>query len=450
MFIDHTNLRKTLRALDKNRVLEIFCNRNVSSTCSLFVFTQILKSELFKYQIEFKEMEKDINFIFKIEDKEFILRNGDDNCTCHRKDTSGIIQLYKTVKSMDFIKIETLWPIAVCFAHYKTFLNEKRYQKFIYEDKNKLKDSKSSDDFSNKSNLKDIPMKRLNNYDDPLLNNDEIIKDEFCSVCQLLKDEIFYSIRMLNGKTEGLLIQKKNRLDFLSGSTLFRAIKNDLNFIHQKKLFYNKNGNVDRKIGEYLAKYGVSINSANSPYYTLDSVTKKHCNTIFGEEEKFVYKNGHDIEITAIEHSFLILFYLYKENDMFAYLCLEKRKLIDVEKVCKFYEKIVIIFKETILSASKAGNLGIFKVKSQGFTISQLSVLSYLLYQFIKIYLLYREETHLKICISYDFDESNQLLYSEDLDFTFLKEFKTDVNENLIKIEKKNFVEIIRDLAVNL
>lgn len=433
MLIDHTNLRKTLQSFDKSRILEVFCNRNVNSVCSVFVFTQILKSELFKYQIEFKDMEKDINFLFKVDEREFLLKNTAENCTCHHRECSGIISLYKVLKSIDFVKIETIWPVAVCFSHYKIFLNENRYR-------NLSKECKLNNKENDKMNT-DIPMNEI----DPSKTNEITL----CDSCSQIHDELFYSIRMLNNKSEGLLIQKRNRLDFLSESTLYRAMKNDLNFIHQKKLFYNKNGNVDRKIGEFLAKYGISINNAHTPYHSLDFMTKKHCNTVFGEEEKFIYKNGHDIEISAIEHSFLILFYLYKEKDMFSYMCLEKRKLIDLERVCRFHDKIVSVFKETTLNASKIGNLAIFRLKTHDFSIHQISQISYILYQFLRIYLIYKGDTDLIICLCFDI-EDNVLLYSEDFDFSILRDVKSNVNENLVGIEKKKFSEIIRELTVNL
>lgn len=477
MRLDHTNLRKTLRTLDKTRVIELFCNRNVASVCSLFIFTQILKADLFKYQIEFKELEKNINFLFTVDNVDFELTNDGDTCHCERREIVGISSLYKVIKSMDFLKVETVWPIAVCFAHYKIFLNEKKYPSDVNEVSN-IRENRSNfnenkalasenrfnisennannsengfDNSENRSNFREgkANLGEFNNN----LNRTKDFNKITCEGCNSLQEEIFLSVRMLNNKFEGLFIQKKIKLDFLSGSTLFLAVKNDLRFLHDKKLFYNKNGNCDRKIGEFLARWGISIGNAKDPYNSLDFLTKRQCTATFGEEDTLIYKNGHDIEITAVEHSFLILFYLYKEKDMFSYMCLEKRKLLDVEKVSKFYEKIVSIFKDSVLGATKAGNLAIFKVKSESFTNAQISAISYVLHRFLRIYLQYRNESHFKICISFGCDELNQFLYSEDFSFDLL--LKSSENfvksgENLVKIEKKLFVEVIRDLAASI
>lgn len=442
MKIDHTNLRKTLQSLDKTRVLELCCNRNVNSVCSLLVFTQILKADLFKYQIEFKDMDKNINFLFKVDSEEFVLSNDKEGCSCGRSEIVGVAILYKVIKSIDFLKVETMWPIAVCFSHYKIFLNEKRYVSNTNDSIENLENKE------NKSNSNDI--KKTNNgisvQNESLNTACKMDVKYLCNTCNTLQEEIFYSIRMLNSKFEGLFIQKKLRIDFISGSTLFQSLKSDIKFVHDKKLFYSKNGSAEKRIGEFLARWGISISNANDPYLSLDSATKKQCCTTFGEEDKLIYKNGHDIEVSAVEHSFLILFYLYKEKDMYSYMCLEKRKLIDTEKISKFYEKIVAAYKDSVVGATRAGDLAIFKIKSDTFSIAQIASIFYVLHCFFRIYLRYREESHFRICIVYGVDEEHQLLYSEDVSFGSLRDLKTTLGENLVKIQKKSFIAIIKEL----
>ena len=70
MLFDHNNIRKALNSIDKKQTYQIYCNKIVFSICAANIFTQILKKELIKYQIEFKYLDKGHNLIFKSETDE--------------------------------------------------------------------------------------------------------------------------------------------------------------------------------------------------------------------------------------------------------------------------------------------------------------------------------------------------------------------------------------------
>ncbi len=76
-----------------------------------------------------------------------------------------------------------------------------------------------------------------------------------------------------------------------------------------------------------------------------------------------IMKNGHDIQITSLEHAFYNAVLLYKDKPCTHFLSLNKKKLIDLDKSYKFYQKIIHSFKEAVMSVQKTDNLFIFKIK---------------------------------------------------------------------------------------
>ncbi|ELA40977.1 uncharacterized protein VICG_02007 [Vittaforma corneae ATCC 50505] len=287
MFLDHKNLRKTLQSFDKTKVLNLVCNRNLHSVCSIFIFTQILKKELFQYQIEFRNMESSINFCFEHNGEEFCLSNEQEPCMpcyCAQKNTVGVDILYSVIKSMNILKIETLWPIAICFSYYKVFANQSIYSSFGV--------ACESANLENIKNTLQGPLAKDRIINSGLADVNVALKDSTCEKCWEMYNSIVFSIKVLNCRSDGVFFVKRNRLEFLLGSSLFQCIKSDLRFIHEKKLFHPKSASSDRKIGEFLAKRGISISAANEAYLGLDSQVKDLCATSFGEYEKFVFKLG--------------------------------------------------------------------------------------------------------------------------------------------------------------
>lgn len=467
MLLDQKNLRKILQKIDKSKIIHIICNRNLHSVCSLFVFTQILKKELFKYQIEFRNMEKLRNFYFEIENEEYVLSNH-CFCECDSNEIHGIYVLYSVIKAMNFVKVETVWPMAVCYEYYKEFMNPASYhdndinKENLNNNKESLNNNKESlnDKGSNKENLNNrfinhtlSPQNKDNlnnkNNNSKNLNNKQLTVDLnekiTCRKCSEIYDEISFSIKSLNCRFDGIFSLKSIRLDFLMASTLSQSMKNDLRFIHEKKLFYTKSTYNDRKIGEFLARRGISINASNENYLGLDSFTKKLCDDTFGLTTKFVFKSGHDLEMTGVEHSFLLLFYMYKEKDIYSYMSLEKRKLIDLEKASKFYYKMIHLFKEGILTASRLKNTVVFKVKNEDFTVDQMVILSDVLKKLFKIYLKFRNEDFCEVLVYFP-TENDKIILSID-ENTILDENK-GLGENvlcpgLIKININDIPSVI-------
>ncbi|KAM0680131.1 hypothetical protein GINT2_001827 [Glugoides intestinalis] len=344
-------------------------------------------------------------------------------CACKRKDTVGVTVLYTAIKSMNLLKIETLWPVAVCFGYYKQFANENNYFPNIVADE------------LNPENPSNIT---TGNKD-----NEQIL----CQRCTEVHSEILISIKILNCRLDGVFSMKRSRLDFLQGSTLFESIRNDMRFMHEKKLFYTKNVNAERRIGEFLAKRGISLSAAHELYSGLDMQTRSLCASTFGEIEKFVMKQGHDIEITAVEHGFLILFYLYREKDIYGYMCLDRRKLIDITKASKFYQKMAQMFREAILTASRLREIVVFRIRNEAFSITQMTVISAIQNRMFRIYMRYRKEEKSKVVLYYDEEKVYKVLYSEDDLFKKVKkELKEELGPNLIRIEAQDMAGIMSSL----
>lgn len=410
MLLDHKNMRGILRSLDKSKIVEIFCNRNLHSTCSLFIFTQILKKELLKYQIEFGNLGSSRDLYFKVGDEEFVLPSDNKYCDCAQKEVVGTVILYNVAKSMDFLRVETVWPVAVCYTFYRIFT--------------KLRNPPDSSG--------DLADKAIG----------------VCSRCLDLQKDLMFSVRTLNCKFEGMLCGLRNKLDFLTGSTLFLAIKNNLEFILDRKLFYTRGTGCDRKINEFLARSGISIRAANDQYMSLDSATKALATHTFGEESKFIMKSGHDIEISAIEHAFLIYFYLYKEKDMYAYMCLQKRKLMDFEKSCKFYHKVISLFREAAITASKAESVVFFQIKAGELSLEQRNVISDILLYLLRIYLQQRSMEDHGIVLSHTLDgATHQILYSRDYNLECVDpKLREIIGPNTIKVCTKELGLVLKQL----
>lgn len=428
MFLSQQNLRETLRSLDKTKALNLTCNRNVHSACAMFLFTQILKKELFKYQIEFRNMDCATNFQFECNGEEFRLSNdyeAAEHCTCGRTEVVGVFVLYNVIKSMNLLRVETLWPLAVCFSYYKVFSNEKFYSFTSF-----------ADELENTENTK-RPTRV-----------EEMLGTAVCEKCREMQNEIAFSIKVLNCKSDGVFFQKRSRLEFLLGSTLSQCLKSDLRFIHEKKLFYSRGTSADRKIGEFLARRGISISSSNESYLGLDSTMKGRCSRAFGEYEKFILKIGHDIEISSVEHAFLLLFYIYKDKGIYSYMSLENRKLVDVEKGAKFYQKTVQLFKDATLTSSKTGDICIFTVKGEDLTVDQVTVVAGILSNMFRIYLAYRGDSGMRVVVKVGQDKTHCILYSEDITFG-AEEGAERVGSLCVKIQVKDFAAFIKPHVIS-
>lgn len=458
MILSHKNMRKVLATLDKSKILRVLCNKNLHSICSLFIFTQILKKELLKFQIEFLELESAQDIYFKTDEDEYIFSAEESECTCSRQEMCCVMLLFNAVKAMDFLRIETVWPAVVCYIFYK-----KQFSTDLNSTSNKIENTNSktskADNFA-KENISNYEAADKLGYSEPLQT---CITDEVCKKCKDFQKELIFSIKVLNCKSEGIFYRQQINLDFLLGSTLFLSIKNNINFILDKKLFFMKPGGSDRKIHEFLAKNGISIPSANEEFSNLDSNTRNLASLCFGQETKFVIKYGHDLELSAIEHAFLLLFYLYKGKEMYSYMCLEKRKLIDTGKSCKFYHKLISIFRETVLNSTKAEDIVVFQSKSGEYDTSQLNVISHILFYFSKFYLSYRGMHKFRSIIlfisannskdevettasSYKKDDV-LILYSQDCNFDFVdSSLKYGIGRYFIKIKSKSLNLVLKQL----
>lgn len=432
--LDSKNFKKTMQSIDKSKVLLIFSNRNLQSVCSVFVFSQILKKELFKYQIDFKNMESSINFYFESNNALYGLLN--ENSSSEKFELTGILSLYSIVKNLNFLKVETLWPITVCYSYFNNFEND-------YNDMNDFKSETFKN--ANSNNVSENIYNNIsNNKTDINTNNNINTTNKTNSTNNINNDDIVCSVKTLNSKNDGIFFHKKINLLFLNSSSLFSSINSNLALIFQKNLFYLKS---DRKIAEFLAKRGISISSANESFLNLDSLTKSLCISTFGESDTFLYKLGHDIEVSSTEYAFLILFYLYKEKDMYSFMCLDKRKLIDLEKASKFYQKIIVLFKEAAINARKTENTILFTIKSTDLSVNQILILANILDSIFISYLRYRNELKYLIIQNYSVENNKNILFSKNVNFennNFVPFEK--IGENIIKIETKDLSTFIKNI----
>lgn len=390
MILDHKNFRIFLASIDKDKTIEIFCSKDLNSILILSVLVEIFKKELLRFQIEFVNDNK-LKIVIDDESHYF---NDTDTVFCDCK-FQIFNFLFNFIKSTNLIKTETLWPF-LCFYAFNSFFGK------------------------------------------------NFFIDEFCLKCKDLHKDLCLAIKTMNCRQEGIFYLNKNKLEFLNSSNLSLALKNNLEHIFNKKLFSTGKA-TEKKINENLAKWGISIINSKNKFINLDLASKKLINETFGMEYKFIYKNGHDLEVSALEHAFIACYYIYKDKEMYSYLCFKKRKLIDVEKGCKFYYKVISMFKEGISNSFSSNKAILFKIKEhKGTPETNQSFYFELLNPLFKMYLSYREMKGKKILICFE-GQSESILFSSDYDFKDFKEYEN--TDTQMRIPNKDLSQVFKNIS---
>lgn len=402
MILDHLNFVKIISKLNRNKLIVIYCNRKLNNICGLFILTQIFMKELYKFQIEFISTQ---DLYFTSDEIEYKF-TSEGYCECSDLNMNTISLLYELIKSINYLKVETIWPVIICYAYHRDFLYGMKY-----------------------------------------FDNSKVM----CSKCFYLKSSLDISVKTLNCKSEGIFIKSRSKLDFLRNSELSLAVNTDLTYIFSKKIF-TKTQNNEMKLNGYLAKNGISIISSQTKFIYLDLQIKSLILNTFGKENKFIYKSGHDIEVTALEHGFLINYYLFLSNDIYSYLCITKRHLIDSTFLIQFHSLVISLFKQGVTNSMKSKEVIVFKIREKDVIgengEKDIHVLAEILFPLYKIYLNHRNMNNFKTAIVFVTEGENlETLISNDLSFKSLKDKM--ISHNAIQVLPKELNAIIGVLSNN-
>lgn len=330
MALTEENSKSILSALDRSQVVQITYKKTIHSVCACAVLTEILKRQMIKYEVDCSPLPPDTELSIQTGHDQHALLIHQSSPPCHR-DLTGLSILYQTAKSMDLSVPETIWPMAVAYAHSAAF-------------------QPAPAGSENQANAAHSTLSGQAAH-------------TTCDWCQLCREDIAVSIRKLSCKLDGLFYEELPPVSFLGSTSLFKALRYDVPFIVRKRLFGRARG-PDSRIADFLAHIGISIAEAAERHKCLSTASKSAISASFGLTPSFIYRQGHSLEIGALEHAFVILFYLYKSRELFALLSLSRRRLIDPDKACHFYQGMVGLFTEAVQKHQRAERLLVFRLPS--------------------------------------------------------------------------------------
>ncbi|KAI5151258.1 hypothetical protein ENBRE01_2011, partial [Enteropsectra breve] len=408
--------RITIRNILKTKgLVKIKCNKNDHSICALAILVHIFKKRLINYEIAFECMPAGHSISLDADSSTHIISDrAKYPCTCKQKQIISTTLLFHIAKDLNMLSSETIWPMAVVYSYYREFINMD-YSSEVPKNDN-----------GNVENRNNIKYNQIDNEDDRKRDNRKY-KTDVCGYCRDLKDEIVTAVKFIN--KNDIFYQKSINLIFSDQMSIFNSVKNTLGMIYKMKMVHNRKV-VDKRINEFMAWHGISIETAGESYRAMGGRERSTVEKTFGTSEEFVFRIGHSGGLGAVEQMFLLNFYLYKGKNELAFMSLFKKKLMDGEKASRFYQKIIAMLKDGMHAHKQSGDVVLFKIKDGGASPRQgneyriaLRILNGLFRQYLKYR--YGMKKYSLICIeggvhfvySTDFDlESGRLVASRNVE----------------------------------
>ncbi len=261
IYFTDKNIKNIIRNLNKDTTLKIVTtNESVNGICCLFIFTQILESEMVKYEISFENIGENVMECTTDDSQKYILSPNSLGCSCYGEkgedydDNNGINNvlfpsylLFTTSKSMNILNIKITWSMIIIFDFYRKILN----------------------------------------------NN-------LCQWCLELEDELNSAVKLLN--SPNLFKSERISLPFITSTNLYSAIFYNFKFLCKKKLTH------DKSIFCHLAREGISINTAKENFENVGGEVLGIIENIYGKNNILIYKETYGREIQPIEHFILYPF----------------------------------------------------------------------------------------------------------------------------------------------
>ncbi len=485
MKIDRTNIRLILQNLEETPIVEIVSNINVQSICACSVMIEILRKRLVKYEVNFKEQETSVNFTILASDEMYTLLNETDGaCLCNCHEISGMCMMYEAAKSLGIVSVATVWPMAVTHSFFRLFREynldfiERRslFENNFSERKKKNIDRKMIDETTtidgsiykanvitidkpiykanaNTNEIKDIRRTNGNikntNRDINAKNNtrpiDKKANGVSCQYCVGLRDDIFLQIKRLDCSFNGIFHRESLVIPFLNATSLCTAIKTHVPFVLEKKTFIRE---ADAVVYNTLARIGISISQASEKYAELPELFKHSLREQFGTEIAFVLRNGHDIELTSLEHALLICHFIESRETLHGLLSLTTRRLMRCHDACEFYTMLVALFVSALSHCKKAGHCLVFSLTGtqKCNTTHTLELVCHLIERYVQL----RFSAHQKYVVITNIEEK-LLVVGRRIDMRRIsaKIPQTEfIRDTLIKLNKKYIKQFIKSIAI--
>lgn len=132
---------------------------------------------------------------------------------------------------------------------------------------------------------------------------------------------------------DSLMVKKEVNIPFLLSDTLLMSLSNNISFLIEKKMFSKKRSEI--KLYEFLAKSGISIQTAKESYKNLSEKQKKIIVDSFPKTEIFIKKYDNDVIVSGIEAYFLIVSYLCRQMPFLALQSIHNKKYTNLQKCLK-------------------------------------------------------------------------------------------------------------------
>ncbi|KRH93058.1 putative ribosomal protein L24E, partial [Pseudoloma neurophilia] len=164
---------------------------------------------------------------------------------------------------------------------------------------------------------------------------------------------------------EHLMSKEDINIPFLLSDNLLMSLSNNITFLIEKKMF--SKSRCDMKMYEFLAKSGISIQTAKESYKNLSEFQKKTIFDSFPKTNIFMKKYDNDVILSGIEGYFLITSYLCKNMPFLALQSIQNKKYTDFQKCLKeqFFEQ------NGSLSSQKKRKIDFSSERSVYFTLMQ-------------------------------------------------------------------------------
>ncbi|ELA47113.1 hypothetical protein VCUG_01386 [Vavraia culicis subsp. floridensis] len=219
-----------------------------------------------------------------------------NGCKCN-DDAYSILTLYSMVKMLNLVGNETLWPILIYFSYYDVFFR-----------------NGVECDVCN-SILLELKYELEKNETNQVLDRNYGAPDNSTNA------------------TNALLYKRDINLPYLFSTNLYLTLNNNITFLVQKKIFTKVKS--EAKLNEFLAKSGISIQTAKESFVNLCKKYKDLIYQTLPQSFIFIKKYDNDMRITGIESYYLMLSYLFYGRPYFCIQSLHKKKYTDLTTMCK-------------------------------------------------------------------------------------------------------------------
>jgi hypothetical protein len=336
-----TQPKKIMDMLKRYNSVRLYGVKSPYTIASLQILTSILNKELIKYEVNILDtfeaiLHDDDTFDIFVD----LLHEGIPSSLhigiytegvnylvsdylCEDGELRSVFTVYSLAKHLNFVNNDILWSLIVVFSYKHLFLC------------------------------------RVEENDEEDEEEERTVNIE-CETCSKVYLDVVLEVQKHNSNNGLESIHESRRVNFpfLSSTTLYEAIENDLDFVIKNKLYRKRKDKevTRRKICEELASIGISRREAGERFVGLCIQSKQMIYTKFERRMFFERNCGYDLKITAIENYFILMHYLATNEPMLGFLSLNRRMYINHGSGFAFYRGIMEMIKSSVNKIKRVGN----------------------------------------------------------------------------------------------